>query len=136
MTVKKLFIKTNIGAAVLGGSIVLAAVPVIVNAGQTYPSAMDASPDVYRVLAESKQFRVVVATWKPGQEDNFHHHTADRVSLYETDCKLRLSKPDGSYRDVNPKAGTAKARTGKPVKAHKARNIGDNVCILRIVEVR
>ena len=76
------------------------------------------------------------ASWQPGQEDNFHSHSADRVSLFGMDCKLRLSKPDGKYKDVNLKAGKAKARTGKPVKSHKAKNIGDKVCVLRIVELK
>lgn len=100
------------------------------------PSAPEASPEVYKILAENDQWRVMEATWQPGQEDNFHYHTADRVSLFTTDCKLRLSNRDGTYKDVSPKAGKAKARTGKPVQAHKAKNIGDKVCVLRIVELK
>ena len=103
---------------------------------ENYPSAPEASPDVYKILDENDQWRVIEATWQPGQEDNFHNHPADRVSLAQTDCKLRLTKPDGSYKDVNPKAGKAKARTGKPVKAHKAKNIGDKVCVIQIVELK
>jgi hypothetical protein len=90
--------------------------------------APEASPDVYKILAENDQWRVIKATWQPGQEDNLHYHPADRVSLFSTDCNLRLTNPNGSFKDVNPKAGTAKARTGKPVQAHKAKNIGDKVC--------
>lgn len=100
------------------------------------PTAPEASPEVYKIIAENDQWRVMRATWQPGQEDNFHSHTADRVSLFGMDCKLRLTKPDGTYKDVNPKAGKAKARTGKPVKAHKAKNIGDKVCTLTIVELK
>ena len=100
------------------------------------PPANEASPDIYKVLAENDQFRVLEATWQPGQEDNFHSHPADRVSLYQTDCTLRLTNLDGSTRVGKPKAGTAKARTGKPVKSHKARNIGDQVCVIRIVELK
>ncbi len=105
-------------------------------AAENAPSAPEASPDVYKILAENDQWRVIQATWQPGQEDNFHSHPADRVSLFVTDCRLRLSKPDGTYRDATPKAGTAKARTGKPVRAHKAKNIGDSVCIIKIVELK
>jgi hypothetical protein len=89
-----------------------------------------------RIDLKSNQWRVIQATWQTGQEDNFHSHTANRVSIFETDCKLRLSKPDGTYKDVNPKAGKAKARTGKPVASHKAKNIGDKVCIIKIVELK
>jgi len=100
------------------------------------PPANVASPGVYKLLAENAQWRVLEATWQPGQEDNFHYHPGDRVSLFQTDCKLRLIRPDGTYKDVFPKAGTAKVRTGKPVEAHKARNIGDKACTLRIVELK
>ncbi len=114
-------------------SIILAA---STSAAENALSAPEASPDVYKILAENDQWRVIQATWQPGQEDNFHSHPADRVSLFVTDCRLRLSKPDGTYRDATPKAGTAKARTGKPVRAHKAKNIGDSVCIIKIVEFK
>ncbi len=114
-------------------SIILAA---STSAAENAPSAPEASPDVYKILAENDQWRVIQATWQPGQEDNFHSHPADRVSFFVTDCRLQLSKPDGTYRDATPKAGTAKARTGKPVRAHKAKNIGDSVCIIKIVEFK
>lgn len=105
-------------------------------ATENAPTAPEASPEVYKVLAESDQFRVIEATWQPGQEDNFHSHPADRVSLYQTNCKLQLTNSDGTNRVGKPKAGTAKARTGKLVKSHKAKNIGNQVCIIRIVELK
>lgn len=105
-------------------------------ATENAPTAPEASPEVYKVLAENDQFRVIEAIWQPGQEDNFHSHPADRVSLYQTNCKLQLTNSDGSSRIGKPKAGTAKARTGKPVKSHKAKNLGDQVCVIRIVELK
>jgi hypothetical protein len=100
------------------------------------PPASEVSPEVYKIRAETDQWRVMEATWQPGQEDKFHYHTADRVSIFQTDCELRLSKPDGTYKDVSPKAGKAKARTGLPVASHKAKNIGDKVCTIIIVELK
>ncbi|MDH5369601.1 MAG: hypothetical protein OEW99_06230 [Gammaproteobacteria bacterium] len=126
--------KLPISATILSCTLLLGVTTAILAADA--PTAPEASPEVYKILAENKQWRVMEATWQPGQEDNFHSHTADRVSLFVTDCKLRLSKPNGKYKDVNPKAGKAKARTDKPVKAHKAKNIGDKVCIIRIVELK
>ena len=41
---------------------------------QDAPIAPEASPDVYKILAENDQMRVIEATWKPGQKDNFHSH--------------------------------------------------------------
>jgi len=100
------------------------------------PTAPEASPEVYKIIAENKQWRVIEATWQPGQEDKLHSHTADRVSLFGTDCDLRLTNADGTFKDVHPKAGKAKARTGKPVASHNAKNIGDKVCVIRIVELK
>jgi len=105
-------------------------------AGDALPNAAVASPNVYKIIAENAQWRVLQATWQPGQEDNFHSHAADRVSIYPMDCKLRLTNSDGTFKDVAPKGGKAKARTGAPVKAHKAKNIGNKACTLQIVELK
>ena len=131
-------IESNPGAILLIGvgllGLILAQPGVLAN--DTAPPAHVASPEVYRILAENDQFRVIEATWQPGQEDDYHSHTPDRVSLYQTDCKLRLTNSDGSSRVAEPRAGTAKARSGKPVKSHKAKNLGDEICIIRIVELK
>ena len=127
------FSRSLIAAPVLSMSLMLGAPAA---SGETAPSAPDASPDVYRVIAENDQWRVMEATWQPGQVDNLHSHPADRVSLFTTDCKLRLTKADGSYRDANPRAGTAKVRTAEPEPAHTATNIGDEVCVMTIVELK
>jgi len=100
------------------------------------PVASQASPGVYKTVAENAQWRVLEGTWQPGQEDNYHSHTADRVSLFSMDCDLRLTKPDGTFKDVHPKAGKAKVRTGEPVSSHKAKNIGNKPCSLLIVELK
>jgi len=100
------------------------------------PIPSTASPEVYKLIAENDQWRVFRATWQPGQEDNFHSHSANRVSVFGTDCDLRLTKPDGKSKDVHPKAGKAKARSGKAVNSHKAKNIGDKACVITIVELK
>jgi hypothetical protein len=132
MTEVRFLRKFSVVGIALASSLVGAAVAF----GEGVPSAPEASPDVYKVLAENDQFRVIKATWQPGQEDNFHSHPADRVAIPETDCQLRLSKPDGSYRDATPKAGKAIVRSGKPVKSHKAKNTGDNVCVILMIELK
>lgn len=125
--------KISASVAALIASLTLVAAPS--QAGDA-PSADKATPEVYKLVTENKQWRVIRATWQPGQEDNFHSHPGDRVSLFQTDCKLRLSKPDGKFKDVSPKAGKAKARTGKPVNSHKAKNMGDKPCVITIVELK
>jgi hypothetical protein len=128
-----IFGKLITGTPVLALSIAFAAA---VHASDNAPTAPEASPDVYKILAENEQWRVIEATWQPGQEDNLHSHPADRVSIYPMDCELRLSKPDGTFRDASPKAGAVKAHTGEPVKAHTAKNMGDKVCVMTIVELK
>ena len=125
--------KYQFGAAILMFSMTFGTLSI---AAEVAPPGSEASPDVYKVLAENDQWRVLEATWQPGQEDNMHSHPGDRVSLYITDCSLRLTKPDGTFRDATPKAGTAKARTGKPVAAHRVKNTGDEVCVIKIVELK
>lgn len=100
------------------------------------PPSNVASPEVYKLLAETDQWRVVRATWQPGQEDNFHMHEADRVSVFETDCELQFTAPDGKTRIGKPKGGKVNARTDKPEASHKAKNVGSAVCSIVIVELK
>ena len=133
MTSTRFIRKLAFGVAALTCSALMSTQPSL---AEDAPTAPEASPEVYKILAENDQWRVIEATWIPGQEDNLHSHPGDRVSLFQMDCKLRLTKPDGTYRDAKPKAGKAVVRTGKPVKSHKAKNMGDNVCVVRIVELK
>ena len=98
------------------------------------PPAPVASPEVYKVVAENMDWSVIKATLQPGQEDKFHSHPADQVSLYQTDCKLRLTSLDGTSIVVSQKQGEAAVRMAKPIVAHKVKNIGEKVCIIWIVE--
>ncbi len=100
------------------------------------PIGPDVSPEVYKVIAENDQFRVIRATWQPGQVDKMHSHPGDRVSLFDTDCELHFTNADGSTRVGKPKAGRAKVRTNEPQIGHVAKNIGDNVCVITIVELK
>jgi len=100
------------------------------------PNAAEASPEVYKIIGENEQWRVLEATWQPGQEDEFHSHPADRVSLIQTDCHLQFTMPDGSTRESEPRAGGVTVRTGKPMPSHKAKNVGDTVCVIRLVELK
>lgn len=100
------------------------------------PPALEASPDVYKVLAEDDQWRILEATWQPGQEDNFHFLPADRVSLFKTDCNLRLIEPDGTFREFKQQADSATTHSDKPIGSRKVKNIGDKACVMQIVELK
>lgn len=108
----------------------LAAAPAHAQA-QPLPRSYIASPDIYRVLAQNDQFKVIAVTWKPGQKDVLHSHPANAV-YYLTDCSLRLYAMDGSYRDAQPKAGAAIVQAAIP--GHVLENVGTADCRLVMFE--
>lgn len=123
----------RLGASLVIASMVLGSTSVV---AQDAPIAPEASPEVYKIIAENDQWRVLEATWQPGQEDTFHSHPADRVSVYGVDCQLQITNPDGSQREASPKAGKARVWSGKPTASHKAKNIGDKICVMHIIELK
>lgn len=89
------------------------------------PQSHAASPEIYRVVAEDEKYRVIEATWKPGQKDVWHSHPI-AYQYHVTDCSMRISTPDGKSRDASPKAGSS--RIAPPIESHHAENIGASDC--------
>jgi len=100
---------------------------------QPVPLSFQASPDIYKVLAESDQFRVVEVNWKPGQRDVAHGHPA-AASYFVTDCTLRFFNPDGTTRDGNRPAGHGAVQ--KPIVSHEVQNVGNADCRLIMFEMK
>lgn len=113
-------------AAAVSGSVVLGSVQ-----AQQLPRSFVASPDIYKVLAQNEQFKVISVTWKPGQKDVIHSHPANAV-YYLTDCSLRIHAPDGTSREGHPKAGAAIVQA--PIPGHVLENIGQSDCRLIMFE--
>jgi len=101
---------------------------------QDAPPSHVAAPDVYKLIFEDQDFRVILGTWKKGVRDKFHSHPAQRVGYRITDCALRIHTKDGKSRDASPKAGTAVGGQGRKVSAHSAENIGPGECRILFVE--
>lgn len=96
------------------------------------PLSYKADPAVYKLLGENETFRVVLATWKPGQRDAYHSHS-EQVAYRLTDCHGRMYKADGSVGgEGSPKAGSIAFR--KPVTSHSVQNTGTTECRVLIVE--
>jgi hypothetical protein len=93
------------------------------------PRSYVASPDVYKVTAQNDKTKVVLATWTPGQRDQWHSHPRSG-QYWLTDCDIRNHFLGGKFRDTNPKAGTA----APPVPSHSAENRGTTECRMVIVE--
>lgn len=91
------------------------------------PSAPEASPDVYRIITENDHYRVIEATWQPGQKDELHSHGAVSAMYYLTECMLKIHTPDGKTVDAKPKVGSARIAPAA-VDAHYAENVGSSEC--------
>jgi hypothetical protein len=113
--------------ALLGGVAAVRAV-----AADAPPRSFVASPDVYKVVGENEQYRVIEATWKPGQRDKLHSHGATVAAYLLTDCQMRNYLPDGTTKDTDRKAGVSSIRATD--LNHSVENIGKTVCKMIIFE--
>ena len=91
-----------------------------------------ASPDVYQLISENEHFRVIMATWKPGQRDAWHAHAGPATSYRLTDCKNRAYTPDGKTQEREGKRGTV--AYNPTITSHSLENIGTTDCQVLIVE--
>ena len=123
--------RSPFNCATLAATIVLAVLTTGAALAQGLPRSFETSPDVYKVIAENAQFRVIAVTWKPGQRDQLHSHPASAV-YYLTDCSLRIHMPDGTFRDGKPPAGAAIVQP--PIPGHILENTGTSDCKLIMFE--
>jgi quercetin dioxygenase-like cupin family protein len=93
---------------------------------QVSPRSWEVSPEVYKVVTENGQFRVVEGTWKPGQRDQFHSHPNGGLFYYVTDCSLRLHSRDGRSENVTPSAGHGGWEPA--FDSHSVENVGKETC--------
>ena len=93
---------------------------------QAAPRSFAASPEVYKVIAENEQYRVIEATWKPGQRDAWHSHGPVVASYALTPCKFRLHTPDGKFTESEGTPGRARITSVAP--SHSFENVGKTEC--------
>jgi hypothetical protein len=111
-----------LGAALLWGPMAQA---------ETAPRSSIASSDVYKVVAEANGLRVVIATWRPGQRDQWHSHPVSAF-YWLTDCDARIYSPDGQFRDFKVKAGMTGVQA--PIESHSLENRSTEECRILMVE--
>ena len=99
---------------------------------QEAPPAYKADPSVYKLVFEDTNFRMILATWQPGQTDKPHSHLVASVVYALTDCSLRITVPDGRFAYINVRAGTASTIAMTP--SDTATNNGPAVCSLLEIE--
>lgn len=115
-------------AGMCGGVLVGLALPVVADDA---PLSFQANPDVYKVLVENDEMRVVLATWPAGHKDKSHSHPTAAVYTIK-ECHTRITTPDGKVKEANNKAGLA--RINPPVPSHTFENIGKSECQQLLVE--
>ena len=100
--------------------------------GQTAEPTFKGDPDVYKVIFEDANFRVIEATRKKGVHDKAHGHPVPSVAYNLTDCTTKTYTPDGKSTEVTSKAGTARAIPAIP--SHSAENTGTADCKQLFIE--
>ena len=68
--------------------------------------AVAVAPQMYKVVLENEQVRVLEVRGKPGDKTALHTHPA-LVAIAITDGKYRFGSPDGESTDAELKAGQA-----------------------------
>jgi hypothetical protein len=118
-------ISTIFGVAIVAGAVTNAA-------AQTAEPSYKGDPDVYKVIFEDANFRVIEANRKKGVHDKVHGHPAPSIVYSVTDCKTKQYAADGKTMERESKAGTV---TAVPVIAsHSAENTGAADCKQIFVE--
>ncbi len=125
--------RTSSSGIPLAALLAVAAGPFAASA-QEAPRSFMASPEVYKVVGENEQYRVIEATWKPGQRDALHSHGAATATYFLTDCHMLAHSPDGKTREIDRKAGNATVRPPPSETTHWLENLGKETCKMVIFE--
>lgn len=103
-----------------------------IGVAQNAPPTYQGDPDVYKVIFEDQNFRVILATRKKGVHDKPHGHPLPSIIYFVNDCTTKQYAADGKTTEGTSKAGTAMA---VPIIAsHSAENIGPADCQQIFVE--
>lgn len=87
-------------------------------------------PDVYKLVFENENIRIMEATFTPGASIGMHSHPGHAVYLL-AGGQLRLSYPDGSNKDMDVPTGQA---LWIPAESHAAENVGIGEVRVLVIE--
>jgi quercetin dioxygenase-like cupin family protein len=100
------------------------------------PTALDwvkVDPKRYKVEIENDQVRVVRARYGPHQKGVMHEHPWNYVVAFLTDCKLKVTNPEGESRTATKAPGDV--TSGGPTK-HIEENLNDKPLEVVVVEFK
>ena len=89
-------------------------------------------PDIYRLLFENERVRAMEVKFNPGDSIGVHSHPDHLVYVLDPGT-LRISHPDGSFMDVEGKAGDV---FWMNAETHSAVNTGTTTMRLLVVELK
>ena len=90
-------------------------------------------PKDYKVAFENDQVRVLHVKIGPGQSTPLHEHALNRVVVYLSDQKIRVTTPDGKSTVSERKAG--EVGWAGPAK-HKEENLNSSPFEVMVVELK
>lgn len=113
---------------------------IIVAASLSLPSVLvraqdpvTATPEIYKVLHENDNIRILELTYQPGQGENWHSHPRYFVYVVEAG-KLQVENDKGELREVDLKLGQH-VLTG-PITKHRVKNLSDHTVRLLSIELK
>jgi hypothetical protein len=115
-------------------TVVCAAITLAITSGafaQSADPSYKADPDVYKIIYEDANLRVIESIRKAGVTDKLHSHPAASVVYALTDCKTKQTT-EGKSAETDTKAGAI--RSLPPIPAHTAENTGPNDCKQLFIE--
>jgi hypothetical protein len=96
------------------------------------PRASVGAPDIFKVIAEGQEQRVMEATLNPGQKTPALSYPAGTVIYYLTNCSLKVTE-FGVDVDTYPTAGSVRIVT-PAINSQTRQNVGKSACRFVIVE--
>jgi hypothetical protein len=101
-------------------------------AAKAAPPSYQADPDVYKVIFEDQNFRVIELLRKKGVRDKPHGHSLPFVSYTLNDCTQKFYAADGKVTERSSKAGTVRATP--VIASHSVETTGTTDCHSILVE--
>lgn len=89
-------------------------------------------PRHYTVDMENDEVRIVRARYAPGEKSVMHGHPA-AVAIFLTDCKVRMTYPDGRTEEMDVRAGQTQFT---PAQEHLPENLSDHTIEVIVVELK
>ncbi|MGA7401721.1 MAG: cupin domain-containing protein [Candidatus Sulfotelmatobacter sp.] len=89
-------------------------------------------PETHKVVLDNDEVRMLDARVQPGQKVAMHSHPPNTV-YYMTDCKLKVTAPDGKTQIAESKAATA---IWRGETKHAVENVGTAECHLVQTELK